>query len=186
MRVASTREPCVARVTRDGADLRASRAVRRRHALAVIPLVSVIAIAWQPTRAHADALGVDVDALDPWSAARRAKASQRASRMRRVDAAATAEREARRVEDERARATYAEFAAKKKTRIRLEREGELSAEEIDREVERAGEMARLSVERGVAAEEAELAAFEELMAARRREAAARAADAAVDEAVDAR
>jgi hypothetical protein len=71
---------------------------------------------------------------------------------------------------------YAEAAAKKKTRIRLEREDELTEEEIEAEVARAGRMAREGVERGLAAEEAELAEYERLMAARRASAEARNAD----------
>ena len=177
--------------SRDARDARAtaSATLARRRAVVSPVVVSLLASALAPAASRADALSASVDALsasvealDPWVEARRVKASARASRMRRVDAAATAEREARRAEDERARATYAEFAAKKKTRIRLEREGELSEAEIEREVARAGEMARANAERGVAAEEAELAAFEELMAERRREAAARAAAEAVNNA----
>ncbi|OUS45304.1 hypothetical protein BE221DRAFT_146506 [Ostreococcus tauri] len=99
---------------------------------------------------------------------------RRVNRMRRVDAASRIEREARDAENERARVTYAEFAAKKKAKIRLEREGELTAEEIEREAARQGEMARERARRGAEAERAELREYEELLARRRREAAMRA------------
>jgi hypothetical protein len=93
-----------------------------------------------------------------------------------VDADVVASRERREREDERARAVYAEYAAKKKTRARLERDGELSEEAIEAEATRAGREARERVELGADAERVELAAYESMMAERRATAEERNAD----------
>lgn len=122
-----------------------------------------------------------IDALtsalpDPWAENRRARAELRSRQRRAFDARFVAEKQAKEKEDDRARAVYAEAAAKRKTRIRLEREDELTPEQIDEEVERAGRMAREQVERGLAAEEIELAEYERIMAERRATAEARNAE----------
>lgn len=122
-----------------------------------------------------------IDALtsalpDPWAENRRARAELRSRQRRAFDARFVAEKQAKEKEDDRARAVYAEAAAKRKTRIRLEREGELTPERIDEEVERAGRMAREQVERGLEAEEIELAEYERIMAERRATAEARNAE----------
>jgi len=122
-----------------------------------------------------------VDALtsalpDPWAESRRARAELRSRQRRAFDARFVAEKQAKEKEDDRARAVYAEAAAKRKTRIRLEREDELTPEQIDEEVERAGRMAREQVERGLEAEEIELAEYERIMAERRATAEARNAE----------
>ena len=130
--------------------------------------------AWTARARAASANDGADDFVDPSTEARRRKMERRVNRMRRVDAASRIEREARDAENERARVTYAEFAAKKKAKIRLEREGELTAEEIEREAARQGEMARERARRGAEAERAELREYEELLARRRREAAMRA------------
>ena len=109
---------------------------------------------------------------DPWAEARRERARGRDDEA--VDV--TSSRLARGGENERARAVYAEYAAKKKTRVRLERDGELGEEEIEAEAARAGREARERVERGTEAEEAELAAYERMMAERRATAEERNAD----------
>ena len=113
---------------------------------------------------------------DPWAEARRERARARARRRAAVDADVVAARASRERENERARAVYAEYAAKKKTRVRLERDGELGEEEIEAEAARAGREARERVERGTEAEEAELAAYERMMAERRATAEERNAD----------
>jgi len=113
---------------------------------------------------------------DPWREARAARARARAAERRAIDERNIKERQAQEVENERARLVYAEQAARKKTRARLEREDELTPEEIDREVERAGADARLALEKGLAAEEIELAAYERRMAERRATAEARNAE----------
>jgi hypothetical protein len=122
-----------------------------------------------------------IDALtsalpDPWAENRRARAELRSRQRRAFDARFVAEKQAKEKEDDRARAVYAEAAAKRKTRIRLEREDELTPERIDEEVERAGRMAREQVERGLEAEEIELAEYERIMAERRATAEARNAE----------
>jgi len=113
---------------------------------------------------------------DPWADARRVRARERARRRAAVDADVVASRERREREDERARAVYAEYAAKKKTRARLERDGELSEEAIEAEATRAGREARERVELGADAERVELAAYESMMAERRATAEERNAD----------
>ena len=157
----------------------------RRHALAGV--AAVIALA--PRRARAeesassstttsivDAFEAQLSAFDPWADARRERAQARAMARKSIDSRIVQERIAKEKEDERARAVYAEQAARRKTRARLEREDELTPEEIDREVIRAGEDARIAVERGLQAEEIELAAYERRQAELRATAEARNAE----------
>jgi len=158
----------------------------RRHALAGVAAV----IALGPRRARAeqpassssssssivDAFEAQLSAFDPWADARRERARARAMARKSIDSRIVQERIAKEKEDERARAVYAEQAARRKTRARLEREDELTPEEIDREVIRAGEDARIAVERGLQAEEIELAAYERRQAELRATAEARNAE----------
>lgn len=155
----------------------------RRHALAGV----AAAIALAPRRARAeqsasssssivDAFEAQLSAFDPWADARRERAQARAMARKSIDSRIVQERIAKEKEDERARAVYAEQAARRKTRARLEREDELTPEEIDREVIRAGEDARIAVERGLQAEEIELAAYERRQAELRATAEARNAE----------
>lgn len=145
------------------------------------------AIALAPRRARAeqsssssssivDAFEAQLSAFDPWADARRERAQARAMARKSIDSRIVQERIAKEKEDERARAVYAEQAARRKTRARLEREDELTPEEIDREVIRAGEDARIAVERGLQAEEIELAAYERRQAELRATAEARNAE----------
>jgi len=158
----------------------------RRHALAGVAAVIAIgprrARAEQPASSSSssssivDAFEAQLSAFDPWADARRERARARAMARKSIDSRIVQERIAKEKEDERARAVYAEQAARRKTRARLEREDELTPEEIDREVIRAGEDARIAVERGLQAEEIELAAYERRQAELRATAEARNAE----------
>jgi len=112
----------------------------------------------------ARAVGVDLEvpaALDPWKEGRARKARERAEAQARVDATFRREAEQRAENERLSAAYYAKAAASRRARAAAEREGLLSAAEIDVVAAQAGEKAFRAAVEAIDAEEVELRKYEE-------------------------
>ena len=142
---------------------------RHHHPLAVSSLafVAAAAVTLAPPAdlaPPARAVGVEIEvpaALDPWKEGRARKARERAEAQARVDATFRREAEQRAENERLSAAYYAKAAASRRARAAAEREGVLSAAEIDVVAARAGEKAFRAAVEAIDAEEVELRKYEE-------------------------